>query len=187
MSLQNEEQNDESPEIFFQNIKTNLEYYFFYIVDLVFGRNHIDKVFNHLYIGNIYTALNTDILEEHNIEVVVNCTTDIPFLETDFIKDGYRCPLEDDKSKEQIDNMLASFDSILDIIRKHIENNQNVFIHCRAGVQRSATIVVGYLMKYNQMSLERAMTYLKHIRDCVFYPQANFIESLKTYEQILKP
>ena len=90
MSLQNEAQNEESPEIFFQNIKTNLEYYFFYIVDLVFGRNHIDKVFNHLYIGNIYTALNIDILREHNIEVVVNCTTDIPFLENDFIKDGYR-------------------------------------------------------------------------------------------------
>ena len=187
MSLQNEEQNAESPEIFFQNIKTNLEYYFFYIVDLVFGRNHIDKFSNYLYIGNIYTALNEDILREHNIEVVVNCTTDIPFLETDLIKDGYRCPLEDDKSKEQNDNMLESFDSILDIIKKHIESRQNVFVHCRAGVQRSATIVVGYLMKYNQMSLEQAMTYLKYIRDCVFYPQANFIEALKTYEQTLKP
>ena len=64
-------QNDENPEIFFQNIKTNLEYYFFYIVDLVFGRNHIDKVSNHLYIGNIYTALNEDILRENNIETVI--------------------------------------------------------------------------------------------------------------------
>lgn len=186
MSLHNEEHNTESPEIFFQNIKTNLEYYFFYIVDLIFGRNHIDKILNHLYIGNIYTALNKDMLREHNIEVVVNCTTDIPFLETDFIKDGYRCPLEDDKSKEQIDNMLASLDSILDTINKHIENNQKVFVHCRAGVQRSATIVVGYLMKYNKMSLVCAITYLKHIRDCVFYPQANFIESLNTYEQTLE-
>ena len=184
MNLQNNEHNDETPEIFFQNIKTNLEYYFFYIVDLIFGRNHIDKVLNHLYIGNIYTALNEDILIENNIEVIVNCTTDIPFLENDFIKDGYRCPLEDDKSKEQIDNMLASLDSILDIIRGHTENKQNVFIHCRAGVQRSATIVVGYLMKYNHMSLGRAMTYLKHIRDCVFYPQPNFIESLQKYERL---
>ena len=172
----------DNPEIMFQNIKTNIEYYFFYLVDLFYGRNHIDKVIDHLYIGNIYTALNEDILKEHNIQAVVNCTTDIPFLECDFIKDGYRCALEDDKSEEQMENMLDLFDHILDIIKTHIDNNENVFVHCRAGVQRSASIVVAYLMKYNKINLEKATTYLKTIRHCIFNPQTNFIKPLTTFE-----
>lgn len=180
-------ENLDNPEILFQNIKTNFEYYFFYIVDLFFGRNHIDRVINHLYIGNIYTALNEDILRENNIQVVVNCTTDIPFLDADFIKDGYRCELEDDKSQEQMEHMLSSFKYILDIIKTHIDNNENVFVHCRAGVQRSASIVVAYLMKYNNFELKDAITYLKSIRYCVFNPQPNFITSLKSFENILQP
>ena len=147
----------DNPEIMFQNIKTNIEYYFFYLVDLFYGRNHIDKVIDHLYIGNIYTALNEDILKEHNIQAVVNCTTDIPFF-------------------------LDLFDHILDIIKTHIDNNENVFVHCRAGVQRSASIVVAYLMKYNKINLEKATTYLKTIRHCIFNPQTNFIKPLTTFE-----
>ena len=77
-------ENNDNPEFIFQKIKTNIEYYFFFFIDLIFGRNHIDKVMDNLYIGNIYTALNEDILRQYDIEVVVNCTTDIPFLETDF-------------------------------------------------------------------------------------------------------
>lgn len=178
-------ENNDNPEFIFQKIKTNIEYYFFFFIDLIFGRNHIDNVMDNLYIGNIYTALNEDILRQYDIEVVVNCTTDIPFLETDFIKDGYRCALEDDKSKKQMENMLSSFDYILDIINTHIDNNENVFVHCRAGIQRSASIIVAYLMKYNGYNLDTAITYLKNVRNCVFYPEINFITSLEELEKNL--
>ena len=168
------------------NIKTNTEYYIFYLVDLVFGRNHIDNALSHIYIGNIYSALNEDILKENNIKVIINCTTDIPFTDFKQIKYKYRFKIDDDLSRKHKDNMRHNIDKYVEHLRRHVLNGENVLVHCRAGVQRSASVVVGYLMKYEHMYLTEAVDYLQDIRDCIFRPMPHFLMPLKSYEQSLR-
>lgn len=41
-------------------------------------------------------------------------------------------------------------------IHKNLSKGKNVYVHCQAGVSRSSSIVIAYLMKYKQMSLFEA-------------------------------
>ncbi len=54
-------------------------------------------------------------------------------------------------------------------------------MHCQAGVSRSATICIAYLMYHLHMSMEQAYDYLKSRRS-VISPNVNFMCQLLDYE-----
>ena len=56
-----------------------------------------------------------------------------------------------------------------------------VLVHCQAGVSRSATICIAYLMYHLRMSMEQAYDYLKSRRS-VISPNVNFMCQLLDYE-----
>lgn len=166
-----------------EELITNVNYYAFYLADIIFERNHIDKICDHLFIGNIYSALNEEYIKSSDINVVVNCSTTIPFI--DCIKYKYRLAIIDNEKEEEIEKMTRLMDKYIDIVNTHIENKKNVLVHCKAGVQRSATIVVGYLMKYKNYNLEEAIDYVKNIRPCIMTPTPHFIKSLIEYNKFI--
>ena len=47
-------------------------------------------------------------------------------------------------------------------------------IHCRHGVSRSASIVIGYLIKFKKLKYEDAFNFVKSKRNCI-NPNSNFI------------
>tara|TARA_Y100000310_G_C20468690_1_gene708920 strand:- start:149 stop:679 length:531 start_codon:yes stop_codon:yes gene_type:complete len=167
----------------FRETFTNLGYYFFYLVDYYYNRNHLDQIFDGLYIGNIYACLNEDILHENQIIAVLNCSSDIPF--SDKIIKPKRLSIEDDESESSLQQMIDEIDECVDFIRKNILENIHTLVHCRAGVQRSASVIVGYLMKYKKIKLTEAIVTLKEIRPCVFEPYPHFLKSLQKYEKQL--
>lgn len=60
-----------------------------------------------------------------------------------------------------------------------------VLIHCQAGVSRSATITVAYLMMHTQLSMNDAFRYVK-ARRLIVSPNFNFMGQLYALEQNLK-
>lgn len=69
-----------------------------------------------------------------------------------------------------------------DLARK---SQSNVLIHCQAGVSRSATIVVAYLMQHCNLSMNEAYSLVKNKRS-VISPNFNFMGQLMEYENTLK-
>ena len=59
-----------------------------------------------------------------------------------------------------------------------------VMIHCQAGVSRSSTIVIAYIMKYSGLSMTSAFHYVKSKRTIVA-PNFNFMGQLLEFEQQL--
>ena len=73
------------------------------------------------------------------------------------------------------DSLYKHFDEIIEFIDKHRKNKTNVFVHCYAGISRSATAVIAYLMKKNNWDYHSAFVYCKQRRNVIF-PNLGFIK-----------
>lgn len=60
------------------------------------------------------------------------------------------------------------------------------FVHCVAGISRSATVCIAYLMKHLCWELQRAFDFLKAKRSCVA-PNLSFMGQLLVFEKQLNP
>jgi len=82
-------------------------------------------------------------------------------------------------------DLTEHFERCFEFIHEQRKNGRGVLVHCMAGVSRSATIVIGYLMKYQNMDLKTAYQFVKRKRTCIG-PNKGFIEQLMKYDQDLK-
>jgi len=60
--------------------------------------------------------------------------------------------------------------------------NSAVFVHCQAGISRSSTVVLGYLMRYRGMMLDDALLLCRRKRPVVF-PNPGFLFALRELEE----
>lgn len=83
-------------------------------------------------------------------------------------------------------NITDSFDSrlsqeLLDGAVAFIQSATTpVLVHCRAGVSRSASIVVAFLMKVHKKSCKDALIFVKDKRRCA-RPNSTFLKDLQAY------
>lgn len=130
-----------------------------------------------LFLGNLFDTADNDFLNKNKIKTIIcvaeGCKLNITNAEINVIQYN----LQDDYTCE-IDKV---FDEISDIIEEHIINNNAILINCYAGVSRSATIVIAYLMKYKRMDLKSAFIWVRKQRNRVC-PNSHFMECLLEYE-----
>jgi len=149
-----------------------------------FGYKHYDKINNNIYIGNINTAQNTDFIKNNNISIIINCSKDIPFYYNHTV--NYRIPVNDDLSTASIVLMTHYLKHLIPIINNHLNKGEILFIHCRAGMQRSATFLAGLLMYHYKLDKHAVITLIKNKRFVCFLPSGNFNISLDIYSNYLK-
>lgn len=57
------------------------------------------------------------------------------------------------------------FDEVADFINEHVENGENVLVHCAAGISRSTTLVLYYMLKYRGYeTVEEALAMVREAR-----------------------
>lgn len=81
--------------------------------------------------------------------------------------------VDDDKKQSLLEVFPKAF-AFLDDCKR---NQQKVLVHCSAGISRSATVVIAYLIYSHGMTLERAYTFVNE-RRCVIYPNIGFMNQL---------
>ena len=137
------------------------------------------KITNHVWIGSEATSADKDFLRKHNIKFIVNCSADIPrFSDIPML----RVPVYDDPSDA---NKMVKYFGISSVaIRDVTRYGGNVLVHCRAGQNRSSTIVAAYLMTIKKIGYVEAMKLIR-ARKCETFRPMNFTPSLKEYQQKL--
>lgn len=163
-----------------------------------------NKISNNLFLSNYVCAANDDFIKSNNIKVVINCSKDLirpEFYDKYNIK-FMRIPIDDSRAFEETKTFYKYLDSAIDLIKKSKKNNLNILVHCYTGIQRSATLVLCYIMneinefidndntfvknndlnnKMEGLSLNNIIGFLKSKRDIVFYREPTFIILINDY------
>ena len=110
--------------------------------------NDISQIITGLYISNWATSNNINVLENKNIRAVISIeTTPKP----DYILNYYNMRGIDYMYINLYDapnaNISKYFDVTFNFIRKHLSIGENVLVHCMAGISRSSTIVLNYIIR----------------------------------------
>tara|TARA_B100000242_G_C42806666_1_gene375103 strand:+ start:10 stop:468 length:459 start_codon:yes stop_codon:yes gene_type:complete len=146
-------------------------YFIFNILEKLGICNTYDIIIPNIFLGNYNSSQNLDFLEKNNIKLIINCTRNIPFLE-EYNCEKIRIPIDDNRIFKNND-ILDHLD-VLKKINQYKEKNENVLVHCRMGSQRSANIVMLYLMKYANLEFEFATQLIKQKRPICFFPSNSF-------------
>ncbi|KAG2377441.1 hypothetical protein C9374_009352 [Naegleria lovaniensis] len=135
-----------------------------------------------LYLGAFGHARRWPGLEKLNIKGVINCTSEIPNY---FEKHDGMCYLRvevDDRSQQ---NISKYFDETFQFIEQMNEQNKAVLVHCAAGISRSSTICIAYLMRKFNITLREAFFIVKKARSTVL-PNEGFFKQLLELEKQLR-
>jgi len=98
-------------------------------------------IINNLYIGNWYDASNHVWLHTKNIKYILNCAKELPCPYTDCFT--YKHVLLDDTPDQDI---LQYKQDVINFIDNAMKTNSPIFVHCAAGISRSVSMVMFYLL-----------------------------------------
>lgn len=139
-----------------------------------------DLIIPCLYLGGIDAAVDTARLVDQGIRAVVCCCREVEFPSKDENAnlEYYRVDVED-MSREPIE---LFFEEATEFISQFISREQPVLVHCRAGVSRSASIILAYLIRYHNYNLHDAFFLTRSHRRQIS-PNIGFIEKLIEWEE----
>uniref|UniRef100_A0A915L646 protein-tyrosine-phosphatase n=1 Tax=Romanomermis culicivorax TaxID=13658 RepID=A0A915L646_ROMCU len=138
------------------------------------------KILPFVYLGSQQDVLDEETLKKYGIEFVLNLSTTCP--KPDHLQEEHflRIPVQDSYSEE----LLPYFEEAFEFLDKVREASGVALIHCLAGISRSPTLAIAYVMRYLHMSQDEAYRYVKEKRPSIS-PNFNFLGQLLEYEQYL--
>lgn len=140
-----------------------------------------NEILPNLWLGNARASMSEPFIAEKGIQVVFNCTKNLPF--SPMIPIKYRIPVDDNLEEEEIRNMELWSGEIAFKIMAEYKQGRHILVHCMAGMQRSAASVAFMLIAHLHMRGLDAMKMIKEKRSIAFHPRANFGRSIQYFDQ----
>ncbi len=125
-----------------------------------------------LYLGDYTHATTKSWLKKNGITHIVNCAKEHKkYFPNDFVY----LELELDDAEDQM--IYGAMEKSYVFIKNALERAGNVLVHCHAGISRSSSMVIYYLMKEYHLPFDRAYMITKYKRNQV-NPNAGFVQQL---------
>nr|XP_002742360.2 PREDICTED: dual specificity protein phosphatase 1-B-like [Saccoglossus kowalevskii] len=149
--------------------------------DPIFDQGQPVEILPFIYLGSSYHSSRKDMLDALGITSLLNVSTTCP----NYFPDDYtykRIPVDDNSSA----NISAWFLYATDFIDSVKVSDGRVLVHCQAGISRSATICLAYLMRALHYRLDEAFEFVKSRRRLIS-PNFNFMSQLLKFESETLP
>ena len=134
-------------------------------------------IFENIYLGNLYDA-DDDFLNDNKIKHIIRLT------ESDYIMTyaktikAYTFQISDLESEA---NRFYKLLPSIYYIMTNIPKDENILVHCNIGMSRSASVVIYYIMKTQNLKYDDALKFVKGRRPIV-KPNVGFSKILKDNE-----
>ncbi|XP_066438891.1 dual specificity protein phosphatase 22-A-like isoform X2 [Eleutherodactylus coqui] len=138
----------------------------------------MSQVLDGLYLGNIRDAEDGESLSKHGITHIVSVHSNAKALLPGM---SYLCIAASDSERQ---NLIQYFKKSNKFIHECRMNGGGCLVHCLAGVSRSTTILVAYLMTVTALGWEECLSAVKAVRSYVG-PNLGFQQQLQEYEVML--
>lgn len=125
-------------------------------------------------------GLSIENIKKNGISHIVNVTTDLANMDFPGVT-VRRYAAVDEPSQD----LKQYFHPAADYIHDTIKSGGKVVVHCMAGVSRSTSIVLAYLVKYRNMTLREAFKLVRDRRSIV-HPNVGFIRQLIDFEREIR-
>ena len=142
---------------------------------------HANEVLPRLWLGDYHASQDETFLRGNHIDVVFNCTKDLPFSRV--VSKLYRIPLDDNLEEVEIRNAGLWAGEIAMKIHQHYKAGDRILVHCMAGRQRSAASIAMFMILYTGDRTENIIKYMRSKRPVAFLPQPNFLKSIQMFEE----
>jgi len=147
------------------------------------------KITETLFLGNDHDARDEDALKKakitHVLSMIARKWTNKPRGLFNWKSKGVKrkcAPMRDDGKSDVV--KLLGQKRLWKFILKSQQKQNKLLIHCQMGMNRSPTIVMGFLMKYNHITFYKAWRLVKQKRDIV-QPHVKYIKQLRAWDMYL--
>lgn len=122
------------------------------LINIMRSPDNANEILPGLWLGNYHSALDPEFIKKNNINMIINCTKTIPFIQetiqsVDLLHlETYRIPVNDSLLQQDFILMEKYFRIVVPLLlRKWTIEKKNILIHCHAGKQRSAIVTAALL------------------------------------------
>lgn len=140
--------------------------------------SQVAQINDHLYLSAA-SAITPVKLRMNHINLIINCTNELPNVSIPKV-DTMKISIDDVPTA----NIGRHFDRCADQIKRNRESGGRTLVHCMAGISRSSSICIAYLMKHEGMKLKDAYNHVKARRP-IIRPNPGFFRQLINYEKQL--
>ncbi|EDR23448.1 dual specificity protein phosphatase, putative [Entamoeba dispar SAW760] len=147
------------------------------------NRNELSEIEDWLFISGEMTAADPEILEKTEIGYIINAA--IGVAKTGFPqKFKYLAFDMSDDTEQDLSSFIFHAIDFLTNLRKANKKNK-CLVHCHAGISRSVSLVLSYLMYANKFTFDEALAEVR-TRRSVACPNISFEFQLKNFQVLLQ-
>nr|CAG4636617.1 EOG090X0GSS [Eubosmina coregoni]SVE70144.1 EOG090X0GSS [Eubosmina coregoni] len=157
------------------------------VMEKISSRQWYNKVDNHVILGALpLRSMSHQLVNEENVKGVVSLNEDYELRYLANQPEEWKKLGVDNIHFKVVDMFEAPSQEMLiegvDFINRKSVDGGVVYVHCKAGRSRSATLVTCYLMKKHNWTPEEAISHLKSIRPHVIFTPGK-MEALNIFYQ----
>lgn len=137
-----------------------------------------------IWLGDATDAMDIDSLKKNGIDCVANCAEKNTLTCAEYYPRGWNYVGFECDDAADYDILGKHLDQFTDFMDECVVNKRKVLVHCVAGINRSATLLIAYLVRRRGMCLKDAISLCFQRRPIILTNDAFVMSLIEWFEKL---